>query len=86
MNLLFGDRGWEDLSYWIDTDRKVAKRVLKLIEDCRRDPFDGLGKPESLRDNLSAYWSRRITEEHRLVYRIAGDELWIVQARYHYEK
>jgi len=86
MKLIFADQGWDDLCHWIDTDRKVAKRLLKLIEECKRTPFEGLGKPEPLRDNFSGYWSRRITEEHRLVYKVKGDELWIAQTRYHYTK
>ncbi len=84
MKLVFADRGWEDLCFWIDHDRKIAKRLIRLIDECGRTPFEGIGKPEPLRDNLSGYWSRRITDEHRLVYKISGDELWIAQARYHY--
>ena len=84
MKLVFADRGWEDLCFWIDHDRKIAKRLIRLIDECGRTPFEGIGKPEPLRDNLSGYWSRRITDEHRLVYKVTGDELWIAQARYHY--
>ncbi len=84
MKLVFADRGWEDYCFWIDHDRKIAKRLIRLIDECGRTPFEGIGKPEPLRDNLSGYWSRRITDEHRLVYKVAGDELWIAQARYHY--
>ncbi len=84
MKLVFADRGWEDFCFWIDHDRKIAKRLIRLIDECGRTPFEGIGKPEPLRDNLSGYWSRRITDEHRLVYKVAGDELWIAQARYHY--
>lgn len=84
MKLVFADRGWEDLCFWIDHDRKIAKRLIRLIDECGRTPFEGIGKPEPLRDNLSGYWSRRITDEHRLVYKVAGGELWIAQARYHY--
>jgi toxin YoeB len=84
MKLVFADRGWEDFCFWIDHDRKIAKRLIRLIDECARTPFEGIGKPEPLRDNLSGYWSRRITDEHRLVYKVAGDELWIAQARYHY--
>lgn len=84
MKLVFADRGWEDFCFWIDHDRKIAKRLIRLIDECGRTPFEGIGKPEPLRDNLSGYWSRRITDEHRLVYKISGDELWIAQARYHY--
>lgn len=84
MKLVFADRGWEDFCFWIDHDRKIAKRLIRLIDECERSPFEGIGKPEPLRDNLSGYWSRRITDEHRLVYKVTGDELWIAQARYHY--
>lgn len=84
MKLVFADRGWEDFCFWTDHDRKIAKRLIRLIDECGRTPFEGIGKPEPLRDNLSGYWSRRITDEHRLVYKVAGDELWIAQARYHY--
>lgn len=84
MKPVFADRGWEDFCFWIDHDRKIAKRLIRLIDECGRTPFEGIGKPEPLRDNLSGYWSRRITDEHRLVYKVAGDELWIAQARYHY--
>ena len=84
MKLVFADRGWEDFCFWIDHDRKIAKRLIRLIDECARSPFEGIGKPEPLRDNLSGYWSRRITDEHRLVYKVASDELWIAQARYHY--
>lgn len=86
LKLVFSDKGWEDLSFWIEQDRKVAKRLFRLIDECRRSPFEGVGKPEALRENLSGYWSRRITDEHRLVYRVHAGELWIVQARYHYTK
>ena len=86
LKLIFADRAWEDLTYWIAYDRKVAKRLVRLIDECRRTPFEGIGKPEPLKENLSGYWSRRITDEHRLVYKVSGDELWIAQARYHYQR
>ena len=66
MKLVFADQAWEDFCNWMDNDRKIAKRIVRLIEECKRTPFDGIGKPEPLRDNLSGYWSRRITDEHRL--------------------
>jgi toxin YoeB len=84
LKLVFADQAWEDLAYWIENDRKVAKRVVRLIDESRRSPFEGIGKPEALKGNLSGYWSRRITDEHRLVYKAEGGELWIAQARYHY--
>ncbi len=84
MKLVFADQGWEDFSHWINQDRRMALRVIRLIEDTKRSPFEGIGKPEPLRHEFSGYWSRRINEEHRLVYKIEGNELWIAQARYHY--
>ena len=83
---MFSDQGWEDFSYWTDHDRKTAIRIIRLIDETRRTPYTGIGKPEPLRENLSGYWSRRITDEHRLVYRVEKGELWIAQARYHYDK
>lgn len=83
--LLVFDRDFlEDLSHWVATDRKVALKVLALVEDIRRDPFQGIGKPEPLRHLGSGIWSRRITREHRLVYRVSNERLMFAQARYHY--
>ena len=73
-----------DLVFWVETDRKVALRLLELIEATRRDPFRGIGKPEPLRGSLSGDWSRRITQEHRLVYRVSDTRIEFLQARYHY--
>lgn len=86
LRLVFAEQGWEDLCYWIATDRKVAKRLIRLIDECSSTPFEGIGKPEPLKEHYSGYWSRRITDEHRLVYRVSGGELWIAQARYHYAR
>ncbi len=86
MNLVFSPQSWEDYQYWLATDRKVLKRIHQLLKDTVRHPASGLGKPEPLRHALAGYWSRRITEEHRFVYRVSGNELWIAQLRYHYEK
>lgn len=86
MKLVFTENGWEDYGYWQDNDLKILRRVNALIKDCVRSPFAGIGKPEPLRDNLSGWWSRRITEEHRFVYRLEGDHLWVGQCRYHYKK
>ena len=86
LKLVFADRAWEDLSYWIANDRKVAKRLIRLIDESRRTPFEGIGKPEPLKENLSGYWSRRITDEHRVVYKVEDGELRIAQARYHYQR
>jgi toxin YoeB len=74
----------EDLRYWVKTDRNIAVRVLDLVEAIMRDPFEGVGKPEPLRYVLEGCWSRRITQEHRLVYRISDDRIDFLRARYHY--
>jgi len=74
----------EDLAYWIGTDRKTALRAMTLVEAVARDPFGGIGKPEPLKA-LTGTWSRRLTEEHRIVYRLKGDRIYFLQARYHYE-
>lgn len=74
----------EDLSYWVRTDRKAALRVLELVEAAMRDPFTGIGKPEPLKFVLAGCWSRRITQEHRLVYRVSESRIDFLQARYHY--
>ena len=84
MKVVFADRGWEDLTYWITHDRKVAKRIVRLIKEIERDPFEGIGKPEPLKHNLAGFWSRRITDEHRLVYAVENGQILIAQARYHY--
>lgn len=84
MRLVFTPNGWEDYQHWVQTDRATLKRTNRLINDVLRDPFTGIGKPEQLRHVLSGAWSRRITEEHRLVYLVDGDDVVILQARYHY--
>lgn len=84
MRLVFTPLGWEDYQHWVQTDRATLKRINRLIEDVPRDPFTGIGKPEQLRHALAGAWSRRITEEHRLVYLIDGDDVVVLQARYHY--
>ena len=84
MKIVFADRGWEDFTYWVENDRKIAARIVRLIKDIEREPFDGLGKPEPLRHDLTGFWSRRITDEHRLVYSVDKDRVFIAQARYHY--
>ncbi|MCW1912661.1 Txe/YoeB family addiction module toxin [Luteolibacter sp. GHJ8] len=83
--LLIFDRDFlDDLPHWVSTDRKVALRILELIEAIRSDPFGGIGKPEPLRHLGSGVWSRRITQEHRLVYKVKDDRVLFAQARYHY--
>ncbi|MEN0140526.1 MAG: Txe/YoeB family addiction module toxin [Rhodococcus sp. (in: high G+C Gram-positive bacteria)] len=84
MNTAFTDDGWEDYTYWSITDRKILKKINDLIKDIKRSPYEGIGKPERLRHIDDNVWSRRITQEHRLVYVIVDDTLVIQQARYHY--
>ncbi|HEY2574505.1 MAG TPA: Txe/YoeB family addiction module toxin [Verrucomicrobiaceae bacterium] len=76
--------GWEDYLFWQTTDRKTLQRINDLIRDALRNPFSGIGKPEPLRSNLKGWWSRRITQEHRLVYRVADGVLVIMQCCFHY--
>jgi toxin YoeB len=76
---------WDDYLYWQRQDRKTLKRINRLIADAVRHPFDGIGKPEPLREQLSGYWSRRIDETHRLVYAVERDDLVIIACRYHYD-
>lgn len=80
----FEDQGWEDYLYWHQTDKAKFKRINQLIRDIQRDPFDGIGKPEPLRHQLSGLWSRRIDDEHRLVYAVKDGNIVIAQCRHHY--
>lgn len=84
MKLVFADNAWEDYLYWQKHDRKMVDRINSLIQEVKRDPFHGVGKPEPLRHALAGFWSRRITDEHRMVYRVEGDALHLAQLRYHY--
>lgn len=84
MRLVFTPNGCSDYTYWLAVDRQTLKRINRLIDGALRDPVAGIGKPEPLRHMLSGAWSRRITEEHRLVYLVDGDDLIILQSRYHY--
>ena len=84
MRLVWDANGWEDYKYWQRTDRRVLKRINTLIDACVREPFEGIGKPEQLKYAAQGAWSRRITDEHRLVYLVVGDDLITLQARYHY--
>ena len=84
MRLVWDENAWEDYEHWQVADRRVLKRVNTLVDDCLRDPFLGIGKPEQLKYGAQGAWSRRITDEHRLVYLVDGDDLIILQARYHY--
>ena len=84
MRLIFSENAWDDYLYWQKTDRKLLNRINTLIKDIQRQPFEGLGKPEPLKHEFSGYWSRRITEEHRIIYKIENDALLIAQLCYHY--
>lgn len=84
MKLVWSSNAWEDYLFWQSQDRKTLLRINTLIKAIQRDPFRGIGDPEPLKHNWKSYWSRRINLEHRLVYKIHGDELWIAQCRYHY--
>ncbi|MEN8180544.1 MAG: Txe/YoeB family addiction module toxin [Pseudomonadota bacterium] len=84
MKLIFSENAWEDYLYWQKTDKKVLKRINLLIQDIKRSPCDGIGKPEPLKHALSGYWSRRINDEHRIVYRPEIDTIRIAQLRHHY--
>lgn len=84
MNILFTEIAWEDYTYWQRTDPKMVRRINELIRDAARDPFAGLGKPEPLKFTLAGCWSRRIDQEHRLVYKPGAAALIIIQCRYHY--
>lgn len=84
MRLAFTPHGWQDYQHWVHTDRATLKRLNRLIADALRDPYAGIGKPEQLRHALAGSWSRRITEEHRLVYLVDGDDLVVLQAQFHY--
>ncbi|MFJ3721920.1 Txe/YoeB family addiction module toxin [Streptomyces sp. NPDC090045] len=84
MKVVFSSRAWEQYTYWATADPKLLKRINRLIKEIQRTPFEGAGKPEPLKENLSGWWSRRITDEHRLVYRIRDAAVEIAQARYHY--
>jgi toxin YoeB len=85
VRLVFTPHGWEDYKFWRGADRATLKRINRLIDDALRDATDGIGKPEPLRHLLAGAWSRRISEEHRLVYLVDGDDLVILQARFHYK-
>ena len=84
MRLLFADETWEDYLYWQTHDRRILERINALIRETQRSPFTGIGKPEPLKHALAGFWSRRITDEHRFVYRVEGKALLIAQLRFHY--
>lgn len=82
--LTFTPDGWEDYLYWQGQDKKTLKRINQLVRDILREPFDGIGKPEPLRENLAGYWSRRIDDTHRLVYAVEANTILVIACRYHY--
>ena len=91
MNIEFTRNGWEDFEYWLETDNDTALKIKELVKSIKQSPFKGLGKPEPLKHSLKGFWSRRITGEHRLVYRVSGkkgvdQKCRIIQARFHYDK
>ncbi|MDI9334593.1 MAG: Txe/YoeB family addiction module toxin [Cytophagales bacterium] len=84
MDDIFADGAWEDYLFWQKQDKRMVERINKLIKETARDPFEGVGKPEPLKHALAGFWSRRITDEHRMVYRVEGQQLLIAQLRHHY--
>jgi toxin YoeB len=84
VKIVFSSQSWEDYLYWQKTDKRILKRINVLIREVCRDPFRGTGKPEPLRHALAGYWSRRINDDHRLVYKVEEDCVFIAQVRYHY--
>ncbi len=84
MNVSFTENAWEDYLSWQKIDKKIVKRINGLIKDIKRNPFEGIGKPESLKYDLAGKWSRRVTDEHRLVYQVDGSKLIVYTCRYHY--
>ena len=86
MKLTFTDLRWSDYVWFQENERKLLKRINTLIKDIKRTPFEGLGKPEPLKSDLTGYWARRINDEHRLVYRISESEITVISCRFHYHK
>jgi toxin YoeB len=84
VRLVFADEAWDDYLYWQKQDRRMLERINRLIQEVKREPFSGMGKPEPLKHALAGFWSRRLSDEHRMVYRVHGDALLIAQLRYHY--
>lgn len=84
MKLVFADDAWQDYLYWQRQDRRMVERINQLMRETQREPFAGIGKPEALKHGLAGYWSRRINDEHRMVYKVEGDALLVAQLRYHY--
>lgn len=86
MNLIFSDEAWDDYLYWQQTDKSILKKINALIKEIKRTPFEGTGKPEPLKYDFAEYWSRRINDEHRIVYKVEDDAIFFIQMRFHYMK
>jgi len=84
MILIWSEDAWDDYLHWQAQDKQILRRINELIKAIQRDPFKGIGDPEPLKHNWAGYWSRRINREHRIIYKVQKDELWIVQSRFHY--
>jgi len=84
MKLIWSENSWNDYIYWQNSDKKIVKKINTLIKEIKREPFSGIGKPEPLKYELAGCWSRRITNEHRLVYEVSNDSIYIISCRYHY--
>ena len=84
MRISFAEKAWEDYLYWQQYDKKILKRINELVKAIKREPWQGIGKPEPLKFEFSSYWSRRIDDQHRLVYKMENDTIYIAQCRYHY--
>ena len=85
MKFVFVEESWEDYLYWQKTDKQKLKRINELLKDISRNPFEGIGKPEPLRHKYAGFWSRRIDEEHRLIYKVSEDEIQVIKCRFHYD-
>lgn len=84
MTVAFAQKSWDDYNYWLEHDKKIFERLRRLIKETLRDPYGGIGKPEPLKNNLKGYWSKRINDEHRLVYKTEDQQLVIISCRFHY--
>jgi toxin YoeB len=85
MTITFSENAWNDYLYWQKVDKKIVKKINKLIKEIQRTPFEGTGRPEKLRYDLAGYWSRRIDQEHRLVYQVDNDQILVYSCRFHYD-
>lgn len=85
MLIIFTQNAWEDYTYWQSVDKKLVKKIYELLKDIKRNPFDGIGKPEALKYDLAGYWSRRIDHEHRLVYQVKDASILVYACRFHYD-